>query len=95
MLARKQYDSNFKKMVVAKGRKIGNISAAARQYGLAPKLVLRWAKDHRTTNLLTFVPTARDYATLEKENERLKKLYADAALEREFLRDELDKRTCG
>ncbi|AVG11850.1 hypothetical protein [Paenibacillus larvae] len=34
-----------------------------------------------------FVPTAEDYSQLEKELEKLKKLYAEQALEREILKD--------
>lgn len=40
-----------------------------------------------------FVPTAEDYARLEKENEKLKKLFAEQALERNILKDLLKKRT--
>ncbi|MCK0473860.1 hypothetical protein [Halalkalibacter sp. APA_J-10(15)] len=45
----------------------------------------------------TFVPTASNYAALEKKHEKLIKLYAEQALEREILRDLLKKRTqaCG
>nr|WP_231116856.1 hypothetical protein [Paenibacillus polymyxa] len=72
-----------------------------------PKMVLRWAKqlerkdqeqlDGRALKQPTFVPTASDYAALAKEHEKLKKLYAEQALEREILRDLLKKRThtCG
>ena len=41
--------------------------------------------DH-LTDLVDFSTTA-DYTALEKEHEKLKKLYAEQALEREILRD--------
>jgi hypothetical protein len=100
-MVRKRYDLNFKKMVVAKGQEIGNMTAVARQYELDPKMVLRWAKQLKRRDLdelegaalkqAAFVPTAADYAALEKEHEKLKKLYAEQALEREILRDLLKK----
>lgn len=40
-----------------------------------------------------FVPTAEDYAQLEKENEKLKKFFAEQAIERDILKDILKKRT--
>ncbi|MEV2556421.1 hypothetical protein ABNC02_19335 [Paenibacillus larvae] len=41
-MTRKQYDLNFKKMIVAKGKENGNMTAIARQHELDPKMVLRW-----------------------------------------------------
>lgn len=100
-MTRKQYDLNFKKMIVTKGKEIGNLTAVARQHELDPKMVIRWAKqlsrkdinelDGTSIKQTKFVPTAEDYAQLEKEHEKLKKLYAEQALEREILRDLLKK----
>ncbi|MBJ6364051.1 transposase [Paenibacillus sp. GCM10012307] len=100
-MERKRYDLNFKKMVVAKGKEIGNMTAVARQHELDPKMVLRWAKQLGRKNLdeldgsalkqAAFIPSASDFAALEKEHEKLKKLYAEQALEREILRDLLKK----
>ena len=100
-MKRKQFDLEFKKTVVAKGREIGNMTAAARQHELDPKMVLRWAReldrkdiDHlngKAIKTAKFVPTAEDYAQLEKENEKLKKLFAEQALERDILKDLLKK----
>jgi transposase-like protein len=100
-LKKKQYDLNFKKMVVAKGKEIGNMTAVARQHELDPKMVLRWARelnrkdldqlDGKSIKQSKFVPTAEDYAELAKENEKLKKLYAEQALERDILKDLLKK----
>ncbi|WP_053781519.1 hypothetical protein [Paenibacillus xylanivorans] len=39
-----------------------------------------------------YVPTAEDYAQLQKENEKLKKLFAEQALERDILKDLLKKK---
>ncbi|MBD2847460.1 hypothetical protein IDH44_19850 [Paenibacillus sp. IB182496] len=50
-MERKRYDLNFKKMVVTKGREIGNMTAVARQHELDPKMVLRWAKELKCTDL--------------------------------------------
>lgn len=100
-MKKKQYDLNFKNMVIAKGKEVGNMTAAARQYELDPKMVLRWAReldrkdidqlDGKTIKQAKFVPTAEDYAQLEKENEKLKKLFAEQALERDILKDLLKK----
>jgi cell shape-determining protein MreC len=38
-----------------------------------------------------FLPTSSDYKQLEQENEKLKKLLAEQALEREILKDLLKK----
>jgi transposase-like protein len=100
-MKKKQYDLNFKKTVVAKGKEIGNMTAVARQHELDPKMVLRWARelgrkdldqlDGGTIKHARFIPTAADYAQLEKENEKLKRLYAEQALERDILKDLLKK----
>ncbi|MNJ41845.1 hypothetical protein D3C77_367870 [compost metagenome] len=100
-MKKKQYDLNFKKTVVAKGKEVGNMTAVARQHELDPKMVLRWAReldrkdvdqlDGKTIKQAKFVPTAEDYAQLEKENEKLKKLFAEQALERDILKDLLKK----
>lgn len=100
-MKKRQFDLAFKKMVVAKGREVGNYSAVARQYDLDPKMVLRWAKqldrpdndqlDGATIKQTRFVPTPEDYAQLQKENEKLKKLFAEQALERDILKDLLKK----
>ena len=84
-------------MIVAKGKEIGNMTAVARQHELDPKMVLRWARELKRKDLdqldvtgvkqVKFVPTAEDYVWLEKENEKLKKLYAEQALERDILKD--------
>ncbi|MFK4437981.1 hypothetical protein [Paenibacillus sp. RC21] len=106
-MKKKQYDLNFKKMVVAKGKEIGNMTVISRQHELDPKMVLRWARELNRKDLDTlddssikqakFVPTSEDYAELVKENEKLKKLFAEQALERDILKDLLKKRTrtCG
>jgi transposase-like protein len=96
-MTRKQYDLNFKKMIVGKGKEIGNMTAVPRQHELDPKMVLRWARELKRKDLdqldgtsvkqANFVPTAEDYSQLEKELEKLKKLYAEQALEREILKD--------
>jgi transposase-like protein len=100
-MKKKQYDLDFKKMVVDKGKEIGNMTAVARQHELDPKMVLRWAREMNRRDLdqldgtsvkqSKFVPTAEDYAQLKKENEKLKKLYAEQALERDILKDLLKK----
>lgn len=100
-MTRKQYDLDFKKMIVAKGKEIGNMTAVARQHELDPKMVLRWARELKRKDIdlldgtskkqAKFVPTAEDYSQLEKENEKLKKLYAEQALERDILKDLLKK----
>jgi transposase-like protein len=100
-MKKKQYDLEFKKMVVAKGKEIGNMTAVARQHELDPKMVLRWARELNRKDLdqldgasikqAKYVPTAEDYAQLQRENEKLKKLFAEQALERDILKDLLKK----
>ncbi|MFC0393317.1 hypothetical protein [Paenibacillus mendelii] len=43
-MKKKQYELNFKKTVVTKGKEIGNMTAVARQHELDPKMV-RWARE--------------------------------------------------
>lgn len=100
-MTRKRYDLDYKKMIVDKGKEIGNMTAVARQHELDPKMVLRWARelqrkdvdqlDGSSLKQKKFVPTAEDYFQLERENEKLKKLYAEQALERDILKDLLKK----
>lgn len=69
-MKKKQYDLNFKKMVVVKGKEMGNMTAVARQHELDPKMVLRWARelnrkdidqlDGTTIKQAKFVPTAEN-----------------------------------
>ncbi|WP_096761266.1 transposase, partial [Paenibacillus larvae] len=101
VMKRKRYELDFKRMVVAKGKEIGNMTAVARQHELDPKMVIRWAReldrkdigqlDGTSLKQAAYVRTAADYAALAKEHEKLKKLYAEQALEREILRDLVKK----
>jgi hypothetical protein len=62
---------------------------------------IRWARELKRKDLdqldgtsvkqAKFVPTAEDYSQLKKELDKLKKLYAEQALEREILKDLLKK----
>jgi hypothetical protein len=100
-MKRIQYDLNFKMDIVRKGKEIGNFTAVARQHDLDPKMVLRWARDLDRKDVdrldgtskrqAQFIPTAEDFKQLEHENEKLKKLLAEQALEREILKDLLKK----
>lgn len=100
-MKRVQYDLDFKLNIIQKGQEIGNLSAVARQHDLDPKMVLRWARDlkRKDVNKLdgsskrqaAFIPSPTDYTQLEKEHEKLKKLYAEQALERDILKDLLKK----
>lgn len=102
---RKQYDLNFKMNIIQKGKEIGNYTAVARQHELDPKMVLRWARqldrkdveqlDGASKRQAAFIPTSDDYKQLECENEKLKKLLAEQALEREILKDLLKKTNPG
>jgi hypothetical protein len=100
-MKRIQYNLNFKMDIVRKGKEIGNFTAVARQHDLDPKMVLRWARDLDRKDVdrldgtskrqAQFIPTAEDFKQLEHENEKLKKLLAEQALEREILKDLLKK----
>lgn len=104
-MKRVQYDLEFKMEILRKGKEMGNITAVARQHELDPKMVLRWAKqlnrkdvdklDGASKRQATFIPTSDDYKQLEHENEKLKKLLAEQALEREILKDLLKKTNPG
>ncbi|MCR6104948.1 transposase [Salipaludibacillus agaradhaerens] len=48
---RKQYDLNFKKRVVAKGKEMGSMTAVARQHELVPNMVFRWARELKRADL--------------------------------------------
>lgn len=103
VMMRKQHDLNFKMEIVRKGKETGNFTAVARQHELDPKMVLRWVKELNRTDVdkldgnskrqTAFIPTSDDYKQLEQENEKLKKLLAEQALEREILKDLLKKPT--
>ncbi|MCY9681408.1 hypothetical protein [Paenibacillus larvae] len=77
-MKRKRYELDFKRMVVAKGKEIGNMTAVARQHELDPKMVIRWAReldrkdigqlDGTSLKQAAYVPTAADYAALAKEH---------------------------
>lgn len=100
-MKRVQYDLDFKLSIIQKGQEIGNLSAVARQHDLDPKMVLRWARDLKRKDVdkldgsskrqAAFIPSPTDYTQLEKEHEKLKKLYAEQALERDILKDLLKK----
>lgn len=100
-MKKKRYDLDFKLMIIAKGKEIGNMTAVARQHELDPKMVLRWSRelnrkdvdqlDGSRVKLDKFIPTPDDYTQLQKENEKLKKLFAEQALERDILKDLLKK----
>ncbi|MHA0858455.1 transposase [Paenibacillus sp. CMAA1364] len=104
-MKRVQYDLDFKLEILRKGKEMGNLTAVARQHELDPKMVLRWSKqlDRKDVNKLdgagkrqaAFIPTADDFKQLEHENEKLKKLLAEQALEREILKDLLKKTNPG
>jgi transposase-like protein len=81
-MKKKQYDLNFKKMVVAKGKEIGNMTAVARQHELDPKMVLRWARelyrkdldqlDGTSVKQAKFVPTAKIMHSWKKRMKSLR-----------------------
>jgi hypothetical protein len=100
-MKRKQYDLNFKMDIIRKGKEIGNFTAVARQHELDPKMVLRWVRDLNRKDVdkldgdskrqAQFIPTPNDYKELELENEKLKKIVGEQALERAILKDLLKK----
>lgn len=100
-MKRKQYDLNFKMDIIRKGKEIGNFTAVARQHELDPKMVLRWVRDLNRKDVdkldgdskrqAQFIPTCNDYKELEMENEKLKKIVGEQALERAILKDLLKK----
>lgn len=104
-MKRNQYDLNFKLNIIQQGKEIGNLTAVARQHELDPKMVLRWARELKRKDVdklnraskrqTAFIPTSDDYKQLEQENEKLKKLLAEQALEREILKDLLKKTNPG
>ncbi|MFE9279614.1 hypothetical protein ACQKLN_24895 [Paenibacillus glucanolyticus] len=74
------------------------MTAVARQHELGPKMVLRWAREmNRKDPDQLDGTTTEDYVELARVNEKLKKLYAEQALERDILKDRIKKRTrtCG
>lgn len=100
-MKRRRYDLEFKQRIIQQVQEIGNAAAVARQHELNPKLIYRWMKELDRPDLeqlslsakkqAAFVPTAEDYKELARENERLKKLLAEQALEAAILKDLLKK----
>ncbi|MED4732435.1 transposase [Aneurinibacillus migulanus] len=94
-MTRKKYSLNFKKQVIKEVQETGSITAVARRYELSANMVGRWKKElengkHGEVDFST-VP-ALDAEEVAKENDQLKRLLGEQALEIAILRDLIKKK---
>lgn len=106
-MERRKFSTEFKEQVVRECLETGNISIVARRHDLRPNLVSKWVRQHRqnsgvpTPTRSKGVPThvtsteyrqvVAERAELASENEQLKKVLGEQALEIAILRDLLKK----
>lgn len=100
-MQRKRHTQEFKQQLVREAAEAGNQSQVARRHGIDPKMLNRrireakhrgWqdaAPDAKRVN--TYIPTAKEFQEVEKENDKLKRLLGEKDLEIEILRDLIKK----
>lgn len=94
-MKRNRYSQEFKLQVIKESLETGNKSAVARRYEIAANMLHRWIREYEqgqpgemsldTVDLL-------EAKTLAQENEQLKKLLGEQALELAILRDLVKKK---
>jgi transposase len=105
MASRRKYDPDFKMQVIKEALETGNCAAVARRHDLHSSVVSRWVRNYKTQGVFDVgssgkkgsktpvIYDPKQYAQLELENEKLKKLLGEKDLEIEILRDLLKKGT--
>lgn len=94
---RKRYGEKFKREVVERMRGRRNVMALGRELGLDIKMMYswKWKEDERPTRkarkLTTKAAKGKDLETLRRENEHLKRVLAEKALELDFFRSALQQ----
>jgi transposase len=104
-MVRRKFSAEFKQQVIRECLETGNISIVARRHDLQPNLVSKWVRQYRqngeapvkSKGIPTHVTSAEyrqvvaEKAELASENEQLKKVLGEQALEIAILRDLLKK----
>ncbi|AMA73332.1 transposase [Aneurinibacillus sp. XH2] len=95
-MTRRKYSIDFKKQVVKEAKETGNLAAVARRYELSANMVGRWKREFESGKHgeidFSMVPVL-DAEEVVKENEQLKRLLGEQALELAILRDLIKKKT--
>ncbi len=94
-MKRKKYSIDFKKQVVKEAKETGNLAAVARRHELSTTMVNRWKREVESGKHgeidLAIVPSF-DGETLLQENDQLKRLLDEQALEIAILHDLIKKK---
>lgn len=92
---RNKHSKQFKLQVIKEALETGNKAAVARRYEIAANMLHRWTKEYETGKLgeesLDSV-TALESKELAQENDQLKRLLGEQALEIAILRDLIKKK---
>jgi transposase-like protein len=94
---RRRYGDKFKREAVARMEESSNIAALARQLGIDVKMLYqwKWQQEGRPTRkplgLTTQAAKWGDLETLRRENEHLKRVLAEKALEVDFFKGALQQ----
>ncbi len=97
----KQYPKHFKEQVLKDVEEIGSVPQVAKRHGISDKTVYRWAEksehsDWQNTQgeskqTCQYIPSAKEFKELEKENILLKQLLGEKDLEILVLKDVVKK----
>jgi transposase-like protein len=94
-MKRNRYSQEFKLQVIKEALETGNKSAVARRYEIASNMLHRWIREYNEGQFgevsLDSV-SSLEAKTLAQENEQLKKLLGEQALELAILRDLVKKK---
>jgi len=94
-LKRNKHSKEFKLQVIKEAMETGNKAAVARRYELATNMLHRWIKEYEAGKFgvesLDAV-TALESKELAQENDQLKRLLGEQALEIAILRDLIKKK---
>ncbi|MGG4147580.1 transposase [Paenibacillus algorifonticola] len=94
-LKRNKHSKEFKLQVIKEALEIGNKAAVARRYEIAANMLHRWTKEYEAGKFgeesLDSV-TALESKALAQENNQLKHLLGEQALEIAILRDLIKKK---
>ena len=94
---RRRYGDKFKREAVARMEESSNIAALARQLGIDVKMLYqwKWQQEGRPTRkplpLTTQAANRGTLETLRRENEHLKRVLAEKALEVDFFKEALQQ----
>ncbi len=97
----KQYPKHFKEQVLQEVKEIGSVPTVAKRHEVNENTVYRWLQKekHRDWEMTPmeskqtheYIPSAKEYKDLEKENNQLKKLLGEKDLQISVLQDMVKK----